>query len=101
LIKHFFLPFLSHLTFKSSKIRNFVHFLSQVFGFKDDKESNFERTTWFSETSETATPENQLEKQHGSECKYKRISDDSAALPKQREPSSTNLNGAFVVWSQN
>ncbi|WP_198556832.1 hypothetical protein [Vibrio alginolyticus] len=24
--------------------------------------SNFERTTWFSETSETATPENQLEK---------------------------------------
>ncbi|NOH46174.1 hypothetical protein F0259_20510 [Vibrio cyclitrophicus] len=24
--------------------------------------SNFERTTWFSETSETAIPENQLEK---------------------------------------
>ena len=85
----------------TAKILNLISFFSQVFGFEDDKESNFERTTWFSETSETATPENQLEKQHGSECKHKRISDDCAALPKQRKPGSTNVNGAFVFWSQN
>ncbi|EGR0761000.1 hypothetical protein ETS21_19045 [Vibrio parahaemolyticus] len=47
-----------------AKSRNviFFKFFSKASEFGVVNRSNFERTTWFSETSETATSENQLEK---------------------------------------
>ncbi|PMN97383.1 hypothetical protein BCT16_08330 [Vibrio sp. 10N.222.54.B6] len=40
----------------------FFESFSKASDFRAVIKSNFERTTWFSETSETAIPENQLEK---------------------------------------
>ncbi|TKE88899.1 hypothetical protein FCV44_22045 [Vibrio kanaloae] len=41
---------------------SFFKSFSKASCFRAVIKSNFERTTWFSETSETAIPENQLEK---------------------------------------
>ncbi|TBT30144.1 hypothetical protein D5E85_24040 [Vibrio parahaemolyticus] len=55
---------MTFLQFFLAKSRNcyFFKFFSKASEFGVVNRSNFERTTWFSETSETATSENQLEK---------------------------------------
>ncbi|RCR64538.1 hypothetical protein DTW68_04430 [Vibrio harveyi] len=59
-LERFFLLF-SNFSSQISLIHFFL-FFSKASEIRVVNRSNFERTTWFSETSETATSENQLEK---------------------------------------
>ncbi|AVF59396.1 hypothetical protein AL537_08670 [Vibrio diabolicus] len=59
-LEHFFLLFFNF--FSQISQCYFFNFFSKASEFGVVNRGNFERTTWFSETSETAIPENQLEK---------------------------------------
>ncbi|AVF94525.1 hypothetical protein AL552_12345 [Vibrio diabolicus] len=59
-LEHFFLLFFNF--FSQISQCYFFKFFSKASEFGVVNRGNFERTTWFSETSETAIPENQLEK---------------------------------------